>query len=51
MGEHEPLFPKRWSSSGCTKWAVESVIKFIVLFDKMANFESKIKRRAERLQY
>jgi len=51
MGEHEPLFPKRWSSSGCTKWAVESVIKFIVLFDKMADFESKIKRRAERLQY
>ncbi len=51
MGLLEPLFPKRWSSSGCTKWAVRSVIDFVTVFDEMAGFHSKIKKQASKLVY
>lgn len=51
MGPHEPLFPKRWSSSGCTKWAVRSVVDFVTVFDEMAGFDSKIKKQASKLVY
>jgi hypothetical protein len=45
----EAVFPRRWSSHGCTRWAVASVFAFVKDFEAQAGVPPKIVRFRERL--
>ena len=49
MGEGDPLFPKRWATSGCTKWALESTIAFLNDFEESAGLEHRLDKFIDRL--
>lgn len=41
MEESAPLFPKRWASSGCAKWAVRSCLSFAERFEAKSALEPR----------
>jgi len=43
------VFPQRFISHGCTKWAVESSLLFMETFSQVLRFESKFSKFRERL--
>lgn len=47
--EGSVLFPQRFISHGCTKWAVQSSIKFMDKFSELIGFESNFKKFQSRL--
>jgi hypothetical protein len=47
----ELLFPRRWTTHGCTKWAVESCLSFAEEFERLAGLEPKYKRASANDQY
>ena len=49
MGDVEPIFPKKWATSGCTKWAVQSSLAFINKFEELASLEHWFDQFADRL--
>lgn len=49
MGSGDPLFPKRWATTGCTKWAVESSVSFLHKFEELAQIEHRFDPYADRL--
>ncbi len=46
---HEPLFPRGWVSCGSARWAVRTVVNFILDFEQRARLESRIRPYVERL--
>jgi len=49
MGEGDPLFPKRWATHGCTKWAVSSCLDFVYEFEKLSGIEHRFTKFQDRL--
>ena len=49
LQESAPLFPKRWASSGCAKWAVRSCLLFAEKFEAESGLEPRYKRFKDRL--
>jgi hypothetical protein len=45
----EPLFPRAWTTHGCTKWAVETCIAFIKEFEKRSGLAPKLDGFMEQL--
>jgi hypothetical protein len=43
------LFPRRWATHACTKWAVESCLAFSNEFEQLADLDSRFEAFADRL--
>jgi hypothetical protein len=37
----EPVFPRRWATYDCNRWAVESTLDFVRRFEALAGFENR----------
>ncbi len=49
VGDAEALFPKRWATVGCTRWAVTSCQQFASNFAGLASIEDRFVQFRERL--
>jgi hypothetical protein len=43
------LFPRRWATHGCTKWAVESCVEFLNVFESRAGVPARLAKHSARL--
>jgi hypothetical protein len=50
LTDQEPIFPRRWATAGCTRWAVESAVSFLQDFEISAGLPPKIMKFAERFE-
>ena len=44
-----PLFPKRWATSGCTKWAIASCLSYVQHFEELSGLEHRFDNFLDRL--
>jgi hypothetical protein len=49
FSEKEPIFPRRWATHGCTRWALRSCVDFLINLESRANFLPKIPEYSPRL--
>jgi hypothetical protein len=45
----ESIFPRRWATHGCTKWAVKSCIDFLTDFESRSGVPERVAKHATRL--
>jgi hypothetical protein len=49
LADTESLFPRRWATHGCTKWAVESCVEFLNVFESCAGVPARVAKHSARL--
>lgn len=49
LADQEPIFPKGWATSGCTRWAVQAAVSFLQDFEISAGVPPRVTKLADRL--
>jgi hypothetical protein len=50
FGPHEPFFPKRWISHGCSQWATSSSVAFLEAFERDSGIKKLFPEAREQLK-
>ncbi len=50
LSESESIFPRRWASRGCARWAVDSAVDFLLAFESSSGIPPKVSKFIHRLR-
>lgn len=49
LPDTESLFPRRWATHGCTRWALKSCVDFLIAFESLSGVPARVAKHAARL--